>query len=350
MASSIMERTGMQYPVVQAPMAGGVTTSALVSAVSNQGAMGMVGAGYMKPDALHSQIKEIRKYTKQPFGVNLFVPGTFPADQPTIENARKSVQPFYDIYELDVMDIALPTEAELKAVYAEQLALLIKEKVPVCSFTFGLPSKTTVQQLQQAGVTVVATATTVEEAKEAEICGVDAIVVQGSEAGGHRGSFLPQQQEPLIGLMALLPQTADAVDVPLIAAGGIMDRRGMEAAFCLGAEVVQMGTAFLATAESGAHPLHKAAIASASEDAAILTTSFSGKAARGLTNEFMEAMQEELNILPYPLQNALTQPLRKMAKAAEHKEHLALWSGQGTRLAKQQTVAELMVQLTKKRI
>lgn len=347
MSNSIKVKIGVRNPVIQAPMAGGVTTNALVSAVSNQGGLGMIGAGYMSPDALFAQIREMKQMTKRPFGVNIFVPGPFSADKESIEIVKSKLRPLYEAYELNIADIVLPAEAEMKSIYEEQLGVIVKEKVPVCSFTFGLPSEETVQTLKQADITVIGTVTTVEEAKIAESTGVDAIVVQGSEAGGHRGSFLSGQEEPLIGLMALLPQVADEVDVPLIAAGGIMDRRGLEAATCLGAEMVQMGTAFLVTKESGAHPAHKTAIVSSREDTALLTTSFSGKAARGIANDYIKAMEQELNILPYPLLNALTGPLRKAAKTAGNKDHQALWSGQGTRLAKQQSVAMLIDQLIK---
>jgi nitronate monooxygenase len=175
-----------------------------------------------------------------------------------------------------------------------------------------------------------------------EECGFDAVVVQGSEAGGHRGSFIGEVEESLIGLMALIPQTVDKVTIPVIAAGGIMDGRGIVAANVLGAKGVQMGTAFVTCLESGAHPIYKEAILHATEDETVLTKAFSGKSARGIQNDFIKEMKKyELQLPPYPIQNSLTKEIRKSAAGANKREYMSLWSGQSPRLSKNQPVAEL---------
>ena len=187
------------------------------------------------------------------------------------------------------------------------------------------------------------TATTVREAVENEKAGMDIVVVQGSEAGGHRGNFIDGNQESLVGLMSLIPQVVDNVSIPVISAGGIMDGRGLMASICLGAKGVQMGTAFLTCIESGAHKVHKEAIINANEDSTILTRSFSGKWARGIKNNFILEMEKNERFLPdFPVQNTLTQDIRKSSAAHNNQDFMSLWSGQSPRLAKNQTVESLI--------
>jgi nitronate monooxygenase len=187
------------------------------------------------------------------------------------------------------------------------------------------------------------TATTVREAVENEEAGMDIVVVQGSEAGGHRGNFIDGYQESLVGLMSLIPQVVDNVSIPVVAAGGIMDGRGLMASICLGAKGVQMGTAFLTCVESGAHKVHKEAILNANEDQTVLTRSFSGKWARGIINKFILEMQNHETLLPdFPVQNTLTQDIRKTSAAQNNQDFMSLWSGQSPRLAKSQTVESLI--------
>lgn len=227
--------------------------------------------------------------------------------------------------------------------FQEQLQVVSAEKVSVCSFTFGMPSKEIIQALKKENIVVIGTATTVNEALLYEQQGVDAIVVQGSEAGGHRGTFAGNVEESMIGLMALIPQVVDQIDLPVIASGGIMDARGVVASLFLGAQGIQMGTAFLTTEESGAHERHKEAILHAVEDETVLTSVFSGKHARGIKNEFIDLMKEhEATIPAYPLQNTLTKEIRKEAGKRNKSDWMSLWCGQNPRLSKKQTVAQLM--------
>ncbi|WP_053363181.1 nitronate monooxygenase [Bacillus sp. FJAT-27251] len=335
---------GIDYPIIQAPMAGGITVSKLVSEVSKHGGLGMIGAGYMTPDQLRKQIKEIRELTTCPFGVNLFVPNDFSADENQLHKAHDILQPIRAKLNLPLNDqIKIPDFELLEESFHKQISVIIEEKVPVCSFTFGIPSSRVVSLLQQSDIKMIATATTVEEAKEIEKSGFDMVVVQGSEAGGHRGHFIGEDEGSLVGLMSLIPQAADCVNIPVIAAGGIMDGRGLIASLCLGASGVQMGTAFLTCVESGAHRVYKKAILSASEDQAVLTRAFSGKLARGIENRYIRELREHEGELPdFPVQNALTQEIRNASSAQNNPEYMSLWSGQSPRLAKNQNVETLM--------
>jgi nitronate monooxygenase len=211
------------------------------------------------------------------------------------------------------------------------------------SFTFGTLARELTDRLRENGTHVVGTATTVEEGTRLERDGVDAVVAQGAEAGGHRGTFLGDVQDSLIGTMALVPQMVDALSIPVIAAGGIMDGRGLAAALTLGAEAVQMGTAFLTCEESGAHHAFKNAVLESTEDQTAITRAFSGRAARGIENRFLvEVGAHEQEIPPFPVQNALTRDVRAAAQEQNRPEFMSLWSGQGLRLARSNTAAELI--------
>lgn len=337
--NKITKLLGLDYPIIQAPMAGGVTTSKFVSSVSNAGALGMIGAGYMQPDELRHQIREVKALTTRTFGVNLFIPETPKISDEEINKANELLQPFRN--ELGIK-LELPTY-ENSSIFEEKLKIIIEEKVPVCSFTFGIPSMEVISQLKKHKVIVIGTATTVNEAVINENVGMDAVVVQGSEAGGHRGTFAKDAQESLVGLMALVPQVVDHVTIPVIASGGVMDGRGLIASMFLGAEAVQMGTAFLTTIESGAHDQHKKVILQATEDETMVTTVFSGKPARGITNQFMKELKSRENLIPaYPIQHYLTSHVRKEAARQNNPEYMSLWSGQGVRLSQCQSVYELI--------
>ena len=331
------------YPIIQAPMAGGITTATLVSAVSNNGALGMIGAGYLSPKQLRDQIKEVKQLTSHNFGVNLFVPTKFELDEAQIEKAIQRLRPYAEEMNCETVQVSLPDEQKAVESYMEQIQVVIEEKVPVCSFTFGVPSDDVMHLLKRNNVITIGTATTVQEAVAIEKLGMDAVVVQGTEAGGHRGNFLSKHEESLMGLMSLIPHVADQVHIPVIAAGGIMDGRGLLASLSLGAETVQMGTAFLTCEESGAHPLHKEAIVQAKQDDTILTKSFSGKYARGIINKFILKMKEHEKEIPdFPVQNSLTQPIRKAAATQNNKDYMSLWAGQSASLGRKETVEGLI--------
>lgn len=334
----------IEYPIIQAPMAGGITTSKLVAEVSNSGGLGMIGAGYMTPFQIREQIQEIKQLTSKPFGINLFVPNDFNVIEDQVKLSNKclnSIRQQLNLQEKDSFEI--PNFNEVFEIFIEQIKVVMEENVPICSFTFGIPPKEVIAELKQANIILMGTATTVREAVENELAGMDIVVVQGSEAGGHRGNFIDGNQESLVGLMSLIPQVVDNVNIPVISAGGIMDGRGLIASICLGAKGVQMGTAFLTCIESGAHKVHKEAIINANEDSTILTRSFSGKWARGIKNIFILEMEKNERFLPsFPVQNTLTQDIRKSSAADNNQDYMSLWSGQSPRLAKNQTVETLI--------
>lgn len=328
-------------------MAGGITSPELVAAVSNAGGLGMIGAGYMTPDQVRFQIKEVQRFTDKPFGVNLFVPGKYEVDEEKLQNAKSLLKPILEDLGVE-NDVVLPNIEEDILTFHEQLNILMEENVPICSFTFGLPSTEIVAKLKDKSLVLIGTATTVSEAIINQRAGMDVVVVQGSEAGGHRGSFQFDNNHSLIGLMSLIPQVSDHVDIPIIAAGGIMDARGLIAAKCLGAAGVQMGTAFLVCEESGANKIHKDAIINAAEEQMVLTNAFSGKLARGVKNGFIEKMNPHGDALPdYPLQNELTKAIRKKSAVMKNPDYMSLWAGQSPRLAKTFKASDLIIKTVK---
>jgi nitronate monooxygenase len=333
----------IDYPIIQAPMAGGVTTSNFVASVSNSGGLGMIGAGYMSPAQLQTQIREVKKLTSNKFGINLFIPQEFNRLETELQEANKLLQPIKDLFNLPNNQLKLPTAESERKVFYEQIKVVIEEKVPVCSFTFGVPSKEVTAELKENKIILIGTATNVKEAIINEEIGMDAVVVQGSEAGGHRGSFASDEGDSMMGLMSLIPQAVGCVKIPVIAAGGIMDGKGLQASICLGAEGVQMGTAFLTCIESGAHPLHKEAILNSVEDQTVVTRVYSGKWARGIQNKLYKDLKIHENKLPsFPIQNTLTSSIRKAASTNNNLEYMSLWAGQGASLARNITVDELM--------
>jgi nitronate monooxygenase len=330
---------GIDLPIIQAGMAGGSTTPELVAAVSNAGGLGTLGAGYMSPKAIREAIQRIRELTSRPFAVNLFIPGATQASDEQVQAVNRRL----DRYR---RELGIPTgiTPELQTeTFPDQLAVVLEERVHVFSFTFGIPEATLMNQLKSAGIRVIGTATTVREAVLLEQAGVDAVVAQGSEAGGHRGTFAGSFDASQIGTMALVPQVVDHVSIPVIASGGIMDGRGIIATLFLGAAGVQMGTAFVTCSESGAHELHKLAILRASEEDTRLTRAFSGKPARGIVNRFMREMAPyDKDIPDYPAQNALTRDIRQAASQQHRPEFLSMWAGQGVRLATTQSAGTLI--------
>ncbi|WP_277680001.1 NAD(P)H-dependent flavin oxidoreductase [Gracilibacillus dipsosauri] len=342
--NKMTELLKIKHPIIQAPMAGGVTTSTLIAEVSNAGGLGMLGAGYLPPAQIREEIREIKQLTSNPFGINLFVPNEFDITENEIKSANQFLNPIRKQLKLPQRDgLDFPNFKDVSDTFTEQIKVIMEEKVPICSFTFGIPSREVIAELKQSNIILIGTATTVTEAMENQKAGMDMVVVQGSEAGGHRGSFINGAQENLVGLMSLIPQVVDNISIPIVAAGGIMDGRGLMASICLGAMGVQMGTAFLTCIESGANKVHKEAILKAKEDQTVLTRSFSGKWARGIKNNFISKMQNYETLLPnFPVQNRLTQDIRKTAATEDNQDFMSLWAGQSPRLATIQK-AEILI-------
>ena len=334
----------LQHPIIQAPLAGGGDTPELVAAVSNAGGLGFIGAGYLSPEQIAQAARNVKSKTTRPFGINLFAPSAPASLSISPDAAIRRVAPYFS--ELGLPATSIPAGPIFS--FTEQLGAALETGASVFSFTFGLLPSGAIQALKQKKIFVMGTATTVNEAIELEKTGVDAVVAQGSEAGGHRGTFQGDFSAAMIGTISLVPQVVDAVRVPVIASGGIMDGRGIAAALALGASAVQLGTAFLTCTESGVPDAYREAILNAMEDQTRITRAFSGRPARGIVNRFMTEVEsggDQAAILPFPLQNALTRPLRTAAAKSGRAEFLSLWAGQGVRLARRQSAAELMVRL-----
>lgn len=340
----LTQRMGVTHPIIQAPMAGGATTAALVAAVCEVGALGFLGAAYLTPSQIVESSREVRARTSRPFGINLFAPLRAPDAPRDPGPALARLAPFHA--ELGLPPPTLPVLTDDS--FSKQLGAALESGASVFSFTLGVLPTSAIEAIKARGMILIGTATTVEEAVKLETAGVDAVVAQGSEAGAHRGTFAADFDAGMIGTMALVPQVVDSVTVPVIASGGIMDGRGIVAALALGASAVQMGTAFLTCDEAGVPEAHKEAILAAREHETRLTRAFSGRPARGIINRFMTEVDRadaSEAILPYPLQNALTRPLRNAAAKQGRAEFLSLWAGQGVRLARRQSAADLIARL-----
>lgn len=337
--TALARRLGLHVPIIQAPMAGGSDSVALAAAVSGAGGLGSLGCAYLTPEQILAAAKAVRERTDRAFGLNLFAPWRDPGS-PDVGAALAAMAPFHA-----ELGLQAPTAPGPQPVpFAEQFDAVLESGAAVFSFTFGLPPAGDVARARSRGIAVFGTATTVEEAIAIAEAGCDAVVAQGAEAGGHRGTFLAAVERSLIGTMALVPQVVDAVAIPVIASGGIMDGRGLAAAFALGAEAVQMGTVFLTADEAGANPAYRLALTRAHEDETALTRAFSGRAARGIVNRVIEEVPESA-ILPFPLQNALTRPLRVEAARQGRAEFLSLWAGQGLRMARTGSAAQLVADI-----
>ncbi|WP_030573117.1 nitronate monooxygenase [Streptomyces aureocirculatus] len=328
-----------RYPIVQAPMAGGASTPQLVAAVSEAGGLGCLAAGYKTADGMYQEIKQLRGLTARPFGVNLFMPQPEYADPAAVEVYRNQLAGEATWYETQLGD----TDGKRDDGYDAKLAILLDDPVPLVSFTFGCPTRQVVQAFDRVGTRTVVTVTTPEEAQAAQEAGADAVCVQGIEAGGHQGTHRdnPETDGAGLGLLSLITQVREAVQLPVVAAGGLMRGGQIAAVLAAGADLAQLGTAFLVTPESGAQPLHKQAMTNPLFVHTELTRAFSGRPARGLVNRFM---REHGPYAPaaYPQVHYLTAGLRKAAAKAGDPQAMALWAGQGHRLARELPAAELV--------
>lgn len=342
--TALTRALGIAHPIIQAPMGGAnATPPELVSAVSDAGALGFIGAAYMSPAQIAESAASVRFRTSRPFGINLFAPTSVPERDPVLLDAAMArIAPYHA-----ELGIEPPTPPGPRAFsFEEQLDVVLESGAAVFSFTFGALDADSIARVKSRGIFLVGTATTVEEGIALERSGVDAIAAQGSEAGAHRGTFASPFELAMVGTIALVPQMVDAVRVPVIASGGIMDGRGIAAALALGAAAVQLGTAFLTCDECGIVESYKEAILHAHEDETRTTRAFSGRPARGILNRGMEEIESgEAAVLPYPHQNALTRPMRNAATAQNRAEFLSLWAGQGVRMARRLPAATLVEQL-----
>ncbi|GAA2419131.1 MULTISPECIES: nitronate monooxygenase [Streptomyces] len=329
-----------RYPIVQAPMAGGASSPQLVAAVSEAGGLGFLAAGYKTADGMYHEIKQLRGLTGQPFGVNLFMPQPALADPSAVEVYRHQLAGEAAWYETPLGD---PDAGGGDDGYEAKLAILLEDPVPAVSFTFGCPTRDTLDAFAGVGTYTLVTVTTPEEAQTAQWAGADAVCVQGVEAGGHQSTHRddPQTDGAGIGLLSLVAQVRETVQIPIVATGGLMRGSQIAAVLAAGAEAAQLGTAFLACPESGASPLHKQALTNPLFVRTALTRAFSGRPARGLVNRFM---REHGPYAPaaYPQVHYLTAGLRKAAAKAGDAQGMALWAGQGHRMARELPAGRLV--------
>jgi nitronate monooxygenase len=325
----------LRCPVVVAPMAGGPSTTELVIAATRAGALGFLAAGYKTPAATAAEITAVRAATSEPFGVNVFVPGAPCAGPEALDRYLASLRtagPLGDgTWDDDGFD--------------GKVAALLADPPAVVSFTFGCPPAEVIRALQDVGSQVVITVTSPGEAALAAVAGADALCVQGYEAGAHRGTFANDDEPGRdYGLLSLIGEVAGVTGLPQIAAGGIMDRRQVQAVIAAGAVAAQCGTALLRCPESGAHPRYKAALADPHYTATTTTRAFSGRLARGLVNQFIR--DHPGAPAAYPEINNATRPLRAAAAAAGDTERMSLWAGQGYRSATEYPAAEIIERLS----
>lgn len=315
--NALLQTLGIRHPIVQGPFGGGLSSVELAAAVSNAGGLGSYGAHELSPEQIGRVIAELRVATAKPFNINLWV------SRHDSEVARPDAFTF---------------EQQAEAVLSLQPA--------VFSFVFGIPDAAILRECRRRGITTLGAATTPDEARALEAAGVDAIVATGCEAGGHRPSFLRQAEESLEGTMSLVPRVVDAVQVSVIAAGGIVDARGMHAAFQLGAQAVQIGTAFLACEESACSSPHRAALFSPMATRTRLSRQFTGRLARFLVNGLLEKLEADGKpALPFPLQADLVRPLKAQAIQTNDANLMPLYGGQASPLLRHRHAADLMAEL-----
>ncbi|GAA1005690.1 2-nitropropane dioxygenase [Streptomyces sp. F-3] len=330
------------YPIVQAPMAGGPSVPGLAAAVSDAGGLGFLAAGYKTADGMYQEIKQLRGLTGRAFGVNVFMPQPESAEPGAVDLYAQQLAGEAEWYDTELGD---PRSGHDDG-YDAKLAVLLDDPVPVVSFHFGVPDREVVDALHRVGTFVLATATTVEEALAVDRAGADAVIAQGVEAGGHQGTHrdLPENDGAGLGVLSLVAQVHEAVDIPVVAAGGIMHGSQIAAVLAAGASAAQLGTAFLATPESGAYPVHKQALTDPLFPHTELTRAFTGRPARGLVNRFM---REHGPYAPaaYPEVHHLTAPLRRAAARAGDAQGMALWAGQGHRMAREVPAGRLVEEL-----
>jgi nitronate monooxygenase len=335
---------GTRLPIIQAPMAGGVTTPALVAAASKAGALGSFGFAYTQPEAMQRDVEAVRALTDAPINLNFFVneqPAPIAADAQS--DAIGAVAGYYKA-------MGLPAPAPVRGPYAPDLnaQLSMAEDIKPCVLTFHLGDlpAARLQRLHALGIKTGGSATCVAEALHLEALGVSFIIAQGAEAGGHRGSYQRDPYDAMTGTLALTRLIVRAVNIPVVAAGGIMDGAGIAAVLALGAQGAQIGTAFIPCAESGAPAVHKQSLLAAHEDTTQITEKFSGKPARGLANRYLREMNAaDAPQLAFPAQNTLTGVLRAASAKAGNPDFVSMWAGQAAPLARELSAAQLVATL-----
>jgi nitronate monooxygenase len=337
----LLDLFGVDHPILQAPMAG-VTSPQIAIATSEAGGLGSIAAAMLTPEGTRQELQMVKQGTGRPFNVNFFVHKPPAVDAARDAQWRQKLAPYFG-------ELGVPpdTKGPSRAAFDGSMCDLLLEFMPkVASFHFGLPDRALVGRLKAAGILVLSSATTADEARWLEDEGADAVIAQGAEAGGHRGMFLVDDILRQAGTMALVPQVVDAVRVPVIAAGGIGDGRGIAAALALGAAGVQIGTAFMLTPEAKTGPLHRSALKQANDNSTVLTNVFTGRPARGIVNRIVREVGPMSSAAPaFPRAAEATQPLRGPAEAKGSTDFTPLWSGQAPTLAREMPAGSVIAKL-----
>lgn len=340
--TQISEIFGIKYPILSGPMGGGFSSPELLAAVSNAGGLGSFGAHTLEPEQILAAAQIIKTKTNKPYNINLWVSDVDASliDYPTekIEKVKQLFKPYFDELSIPLPDL----DANIPSRFLKQAEAVFEIRPAVFSFIFGIPSKEILDECRRMGIKTVGAATTLDEALALEEAKVDAMVAAGFEAGGHRPSFLRPAQDSLTGTFALIQQLKASIKTPVIAAGGIVDAKGIAAALTLGADAVQLGTAFLATDESNATPIHRAKLFSKESNYTALSKSLTGRMGRLIRNRISEEVKQEIEVLPFPLQSRLIGQLKAAALAQGKTDLINFWSGQHTVTLKHTKAADLM--------
>lgn len=340
MTAPLFSDLGVSNPVLAAPMAGGPGTPALVTAAASAGSLGFLAGGYKTPEQLADDIAAARAGTDR-FGVNLFAPNPLPVDEAEYQAYASRIQAEGDLYGLDLVAVPIREDDDY---WQDKVDLLLGAHVPVVSFTFAPPDRTVIDAFRRSGSVVVQTVTSVDEARQAADGGVDVLAVQGAAAGAHYGTFTPRDMPPALDLPDLVAAVAAAVDLPVIAAGGLATPSDVTGVRAAGAAAVMVGTALLRSHESGASEPHKAALADGRRTQTVQTRAFTGRPARGLRNLFTER-HDSAAPYGYPAVHHLTSPLRRAAAAAGEAETINLWAGTGFQHARTEPAASALDRL-----
>lgn len=343
--TKITNLLGIKYPILQGPMGAGFSTPALLAAVSNAGGLGSLGAYTLSPEEIVQADKDIRAVTNKPYNINLWVSDVdeslinYPAEK--LKKISQLFKPYFDELDIPLPDLSV----NIPSKFEKQVETLFAIRPAVFSFIFGIPSKEILAECRRLGIKTVGAATTLDEALALEEAQVDAIVAAGFEAGGHRPSFLKPAQDSFTGLFTLIQQLKAKINTPIIAAGGIADAKGISAALMLGADAVQLGTAFLACEESGATPLHKEMLFSDESTYTTLSISLTGRTGRMIANRISAEVPFETEVLPFPLQTRLLAPLKAAALKQGRTDMISFWSGQNATVLKHHSAIHLMQSL-----
>lgn len=344
--NKVTEMLGIKYPIMQGPFGGGLSTPKLAATVSNMGGLGGYGAYTMSPQDIYDIDKQIKALTNNPYNINLWVSDTDAINgtvsNEVYEHTKQRFKPYFDKAGVEMPDKPAP----FKSRFENQLQAILDIKPKVFSFMFGLLPEDVMEQCRKRGIKLVGAATTLDEAVALNNTGVDMIIASGFEAGGHRPSFLAPAEQSTTGTFVLIQLIKEKVNVPVIAAGGIATGSGIAAAFTLGADAVQIGTAFLACEESGALPAHKEALFSDAAKYTMLSRAYTGRLGRGISTQLgLDLIGKENDLLPFPLQTTFMSVLRKAALEKQKHDMVLFWGGQIAPILKHRKTDELMKSL-----